>query len=142
MRNRTTSESIIRDVPIDGVDAARELRRRSTPAERALWAALRGRQLNGMKFRRQHAVGRYVLDFWCPEHKLVVELDGGVHDRSDVVASDIDRMEHLAAYGYRVIRFRNDEVFNSLESVLQRISAATASSRSPPLPKLGEGVGG
>src|SRR4051812_36794529 len=81
--------------------AARGLRRDLTPAERALWAALRGRQLGGMKFRRQHLVGPYILDFCCPDHRLVVEVDGGVHEQQ--ADYDESRTEHLNTYGYRVL---------------------------------------
>jgi very-short-patch-repair endonuclease len=106
-----------------GVEAAaRQLRRGMTPAERVLWAALRDRQLAGLKFRRQHAVGPFVLDFYCPASRLVVELDGGVHDGQ--VEQDQARTEHLTGYGYRVLRFRNEEVLGDLEAVLGQIAAA------------------
>ena len=107
--------------------AARELRRQMTPAERRLWYALNRRQLNGLRFRRQHPMGRFILDFYCPERKLVVELDGGIHDRQ--VEHDEARTEQLKEYGYTVIRFQNEEVFADLDSVLARIQAAA-----PPLP--------
>ena len=106
-----------------GVEAAvRQPRRGMTPAERVLWAALRDRRLAGLKFRRQHAVGPFVLDFYRPTSRLVVELDGGVHDGQ--VEPDQTRTEHLAGYGYRVMRFRNEEVLTDLDAVLERIAAA------------------
>jgi very-short-patch-repair endonuclease len=122
-----------------GTDAARRLRQEATPAERVLWEAMRGRRLDGLKFRRQYAIGPYILDFCCTEHRLVVELDGGVHDEPDRAAYDAGRTEDLAAYGYRVLRFRNDAVFDDLEAVLDAIREAAIA---PPLPALGEGVGG
>ena len=99
-----------------------ELRTPETRTEAMVWAALRNRQLGGFKFRRQHAVGRYVLDFYCPAAKLAIELDGPIHDSQ--IEQDEFRTKYLEAYGYRVIRFRNDEVINDLSSVLSRILAA------------------
>ena len=96
-----------------------ELRRRATPAEDILWEALRDRRLAGLTFRRQHGVGSFVLDFFCAACKLVVEVDGIVHDQQ--VEQDRYRTEHLAQYCYRVIRFRNEEVFSDLDAVLERI---------------------
>ncbi len=106
-----------------------------TPAEQMLWEALKGKQLDGLRFRAQHPVGQSVLDFCCPACKLVVELDGDVHDLTR--EQDEARMQHLAAYGYHVIRFRNEEVFSELERVLERISAVTQTLTPP-----GLGAGG
>jgi very-short-patch-repair endonuclease len=93
-----------------------------TPAEEVLWAALRRNQLAGLHFRRQHAMGRFILDFYCPSKKLCVELDGPIHDEQQ--ERDEARTQTLAHQGIRVIRFRNDEVFSSLTSVLRRIELA------------------
>jgi very-short-patch-repair endonuclease len=97
---------------------ARELRRESTDAERALWRALRSRQVGGVKFRRQHPLGPYVVDFLCYEHKLVVEVDGGQHALSP---SDGARTRWLEANGFRVIRFWNNDVLTRTEGVLTEI---------------------
>jgi very-short-patch-repair endonuclease len=83
---------------------------------------LKGRQLAGVKFRRQHPVGPFVLDFYCPERKLVVELDGAVHDAQ--LDRDNARTDQLADYGYRVLRFRNEDVFTNLDSVVRQILEA------------------
>ena len=104
--------------------AAQWMRRDATGAESVLWEALRGRRLAGLRFRRQHPVGRFVLDFFCPACKLVVEVDGPVHDHQQ--ERDAERDAHLAAGGYRVIRVRNEEVLNDLPSVLKRIEAAAS----------------
>lgn len=101
--------------------AARRLRTNLTPAEAKLWEAIRGKQLDGFKFRCQHPVEQFILDFYCPSCKLVVEIDGEIHrDRRDY---DQARTEKLETLGYRVIRFSNDEVMNNLEYVLERIRA-------------------
>ena len=101
---------------------ARRLRLRSTDAERRLWRHLRDRQLAGYKFRRQRPIGRYVVDFLCMEHRLIVEVDGGQRDWN----ADADRLrtEALTASGYRVIRFWNNDVLSNTEGVLQQILQA------------------
>jgi very-short-patch-repair endonuclease len=102
---------------------ARGLRREMTEAEEVLWRALRGRGVGALRFRRQHPVGRFVLDFYCPAAKLCVEVDGDIHDEQE--ERDEARTAALATGGYRVLRFRNEEVLNDLPSVIARIEAAT-----------------
>ena len=97
-----------------------------TPAETALWDAIRGSQIDGLQFRKQHAFARYILDFCCLRHKLVVELDGAVHNTSDAIEHDQLRDDFLASCGYRTLRFRNDEVFANIADVIGRIRAAAA----------------
>jgi very-short-patch-repair endonuclease len=102
--------------------AARSLRTNMTEAEQVLWAALRYRKARGLRFRRQHPVGRFVLDFFCPSAKLAVEVDGEVHDQQ--TERDEERTRVLGAQGIRVLRFRNDDVLSDLPSVVRRITAA------------------
>jgi very-short-patch-repair endonuclease len=101
---------------------AKELRRSSTSAEDSLWQALRYLRLAGSKFRRQHAIGRFIVDFYCPAAHLVVEVDGLIHERQ--VEEDAMRTAFLEEHGLRVMRFRNEEVMTDLESVLASIRAA------------------
>lgn len=108
--------------PAERTAFARHLRRHLTDAERALWRALRGEQL-GVKFRRQHPIGRYTVDFVCLSHRLVVELDGGQHAQS---ARDRHRDAWLAQQGYRVLRYWNHDVLTHLNGVLLHLSAALA----------------
>jgi very-short-patch-repair endonuclease len=108
--------------------AARRLRAEPTPAEEALWQALRAGRLDGLRFRRQHPVGRFVLDFCCPAIRLVVEADGGIHDEQ--VERDEARAEVLHAFGYTTVRIRNEEVLADLPSALAKISAAATALRS------------
>ena len=103
-----------------------ELRRDMTPAERMLWSSLRDRKLAGIKFRRQYPVGSYVLDFYAPSIRLVVEVDGDVHDLPETKAYDARRQAWLAGQGMRVLRFTNGEVSEALE----RIVAVAAELRS------------
>ena len=108
------------------VVAARELRQEETEAEKVLWNALRGKRLNGLKFRRQHPYEKTILDFFCVEHQLVVELDGSIHDLQDQFKSDEDRTQFLNDHGLKVIRFRNEEILKRLPIVLQKIIEITS----------------
>ena len=101
---------------------AKELRQQMTPAEKARWQRLRARRLNGLKFRRQHPLGPFIADFYCAAHRLVVEIDGGIHDLQ--AERDQVRTEQFEAYGYRLIRFSNAQVEQDIEMVLAEIAAA------------------
>jgi very-short-patch-repair endonuclease len=108
------------------VQAARELRGESTRAEEILWQALRGRRLNGLKFRRQHPYGQFVLDMFCVEYQLAIEVDGAVHQTPGQPEYDQARTAFLAEHGIRVLRFPNRTVEYHLEEVLKQIIAATS----------------
>ena len=99
----------------------RELRNNATPAETALWNALRKSQLDGKKFRRQHSVGVYILDFYCPEKRLGIELDGQQHFTEAGQGYDQERTRYLAALNIQIVRFENHEVFENLSGVLTEI---------------------
>ena len=92
-----------------------------TPAEQKLWSLLRRRQTIGVKFRRQHPVSRYIVDFFCHEANLVIEVDGGYHDHPEQKSSDQGRQKELESMGLTVIRFRNKEIEADLEWVLNTI---------------------
>jgi len=101
---------------------AGELRLEPTPAERKLWSILRGDKLNGISFRRQHAIGNYIVDFVSIKKKLIIELDGGQHlEQADY---DVERTRYLEAQGYKVIRFWNNQVENDINGVFRAIEAA------------------
>jgi very-short-patch-repair endonuclease len=100
---------------------ARELRKDLTPAEEKLWARIRNGQLNGAHFRKQHAVGTYIVDFFCAKSKLVIEVDGDSHFEPEQAKYDQERTEWLNEQKeYRVIRFTNDEVHHQIEAVLEK----------------------
>ena len=101
---------------------ARELRKEMTPAEKLLWSRLRNKQLKGLKFRRQHPLGPFIADFYCAARRLVVEIDGDIHDLQP--ERDAARTEQFKQYGYRLIRFRNRQILNDIEDVLVAIEAA------------------
>ncbi len=114
---------------------ARELRQEMTTAEKMLWRRLRNHQLSGFKFRRQAPMGHFIADFYCAECKLVVEIDGDIHDLQ--VEQDKLRTEEMENLGYRVIRFRNEQVEKDIESVLKSILEACRL----PSPKIGRRAG-
>jgi very-short-patch-repair endonuclease len=117
MNDKTTPR--IRGTTPEIEAAARQLRQQLTPAEARLWEAISNRQLNGLRFRCQHPVGRFIVDFYCPAHKLAIEIDGDIH--LDRVEYDTARTDRLEDYGYRVIRFKNEEVLTNLDRVLNAI---------------------
>ncbi|MEJ8800803.1 endonuclease domain-containing protein [Pontibacter sp. H249] len=100
----------------------KELRSSLTPAEAELWKHLKSGGLKGRKFRRQHSVGNYILDFYCPSEQLAIELDGQVHNNISAEHADQERDEYLNNLNIRVLRFENKDVFENLDAVLQEIS--------------------
>jgi very-short-patch-repair endonuclease len=106
----------------ESYERARHLRQESTPAERKLWAVLRGSQLHGVKFRRQHPIGKFIVDFCSPGEKLIIELDGSQH--FDQQQYDQSRTEFLECQGYRLIRFWNNAVMSDMDAVVRAIEDA------------------
>ncbi|SFC13146.1 Very-short-patch-repair endonuclease [Flagellimonas taeanensis] len=100
----------------------KKLRNNATPAEAFLWRHLKAKKLCGRRFNRQHSIKNYIVDFYCAAEKLVIELDGAVHQSSKVQEYDKKRTEILNELGYTVIRLENKMVFENLESVLSEIS--------------------
>jgi len=113
---------------------ARELRHDTTEAEQILWSFLRNRKLSNLKFRHQHHVGNHVLDFYCAEKKLCIELDGSIHELADQKERDKARTALLSARGITVLRFQNSEVQSQIGAVLERIRQAATSPPRPPSP--------
>ena len=105
---------------LDLKERARSMRHEPTPAEAKMWQLLRGNQL-GVKFRRQHSINRYIVDFVCLSHKLVVELDGAGHLESDQANYDQGRTAYLTELGYRVLRFTNEQALTLPRRVLATI---------------------
>ncbi len=111
------------------LENARQLRCKQTDAEQKLWYHLRAHRFMGLKFKRQKPLGRYIVDFVCPERKLVIELDGGQH--SEQTAYDAKRDDWLGSQGYTVLRFWNNEVMQELEAVLEKIRLSLSPGPSP-----------
>jgi len=107
-------------IPPKKTERAKQLRSDSTFPERLLWSRLRGKRLVGLKFRRQHAVGPYFVDFYCAVAQLVIELDGRTHDGR--AAYDRQRTEFLEREGLRVVRYSNDDVLEDVDAVAEDIA--------------------
>ena len=101
------------------IHTARKLRKNQTEAEQLLWGRLRKKQVAGQKFRRQHPIDKYIVDFVCLEKMIIVELDGSQH--ANRTGYDSDRTGFLKAQGFEIIRFWNNEIFNETEAVLEII---------------------
>ena len=97
------------------------LRKAATPSERMIWKRLQKRQIDGYKFRQQHGMGPYVLDFYCPELRLCIEVDGDIHDLPENKEKDRERTIFLNQNRIEVIRFRNEEINENIEDVINRI---------------------
>ncbi len=106
----------------DLIQRARQLRQQQTPAEQLLWELLRNRQLLGRKFRRQHPIGQFITDFFCDDARLIIEVDGAVHQEPTQQERDRAREEVLRQFDYYLLRFTNEQVLNETEQVLQRIA--------------------
>jgi len=117
----TEGEGTYRYSPKYIIELARELRKKSNKPEELMWYLLRDRRFHGLKFRRQHPIDRYIADFYCHELKLVIELDGLVHEGEYQKEYDENRNEYMIASGYNVLRIDADEVMNDCENVLKRI---------------------
>ena len=100
---------------------ARDLRKNLTNAERRLWSRIRGKQLKKFQFYRQKNIGDYIVDFYCPAAKLIIEIDGGQHYSKENILKDEARDKFLNALGFRVLRFSNSDVFNNIEGVVKEI---------------------
>ncbi len=102
-------------------EISRQLRKNMTDAERRLWAKIRMRQLQGYQFYRQKPIGDYIVDFFCPRAKLIIELDGSHHLIGETIEYDRIRDDYLSSLGLRVLRFTNADVLTCIEGVIERI---------------------
>ena len=100
----------------------REMRKEPTDAENILWQELRGHKLNRLKFRRQHSIDKFVVDLYCREKKLIIEVDGEIHDSQK--EKDSLRQKFLEEIGYAVLRIKNEEIINDLKKVLEKIKSS------------------
>jgi shikimate kinase len=122
-------------------ELCRELRKRQTPAEEFFWELVRNRRFDGLKFRRQHPLGRFVADFHCPEHKLAIELDGSIHQRQS--ERDQARYEAINLYGIRVERIKNADILERPEEILEELRQSLTPGFATPSPsEMERGSGG
>lgn len=115
----------------NNVPAARQLRRPLTPTERLLWQQLRDRHLDGLKFRRQHPVGPFVLDFYCEDLRLAIEVDGGVHSTEEQARRDAERQAVLEKMGIRFIRIPAADIEANLEAAVAQLLNRIQTARDP-----------
>ena len=111
----------------------RRLRKQSTQAEITLWQHIRSGRLNGLKFKRQHSIGNYIVDFYCASKRLIVELDGGVHLNPEQIEKDKFRDQNLTEMDFTVLRFTNDEILFNIDYVKERIAEHCRSLTQHPL---------
>jgi len=118
------------------LDLKRRLRSNMTGPETRLWSRLRARQLQGLKFRRQHGIGPYIVDFYCPEQSLVIEVDGNSHADADQIVKDQLRDRYFQSLGLHVIRYINDDILKNLDGVLENLAERLSSGSTSPHPSL------
>lgn len=99
------------------LDIRRALRVNSAPAEEILWEEIRNKKLNGLKFKRQHSIGNYIVDFYCASKRLIIELDGEVHNTSHQKEKDKHRDQNLTEMNFKILRISNSQVLNEIEKV-------------------------
>ena len=102
---------------------AKELRKNETEAEKMLWSKLNKNQIIGLQFRRQHPINIFIADFYCPKIKLVIEVDGSIHEIFEYEEHDIGRSEMLNDFGITVIRFTNEQILNDLDGTIKQIES-------------------
>jgi very-short-patch-repair endonuclease len=114
----------------DQAETRKFLRNHATAAERILWLKLKGKQMLGYKFRRQHGIGQFIVDFYCPELELAIEVDGATHSTSAELEQDAERQSAIEGHGIIFLRFTNKEITENLNHVLITIANAVNSKRS------------
>jgi very-short-patch-repair endonuclease len=118
------------------LDLKRRLRSNMTGPETRLWSRLRGSQLQGLKFRRQHGIGPYIVDFYCPEQFLVIEVDDDSHADADQIPKDQLRDRYFQSLGLHVIRYINDDIMKNLDGLLENLAERLSSGSTSPRPSL------
>ena len=119
----------------------RNLRLQMTAPESRLWSRLRAKQFHGLKFRRQHGVGPYVVDFYCSERSLVIEIDGDTHAEASQVTRDKERDLYLTSLGLDIVRYANGDVIDNLEGVLADLEGKVVPDSTSPTPPYKGGAG-
>lgn len=108
------------------VKKARQLRNNMTKPEIILWSRIMSKKIQGIKFRRQQPILNYIVDFYNHELKLIIEIDGEIHDNSEIAINDMDRENDLISHGFNVLRFKNYEIETELSRVLQKINSVVS----------------
>ena len=114
-------EGMWKGAPVSSFLKAKELRKNETNTEGLLWEHLKGKQIKNYKFRRQHPINLYIADFYCHKLKLVIEIDGEYHFSEEQVLKDLERTTYLNGVGLEVIRFKNEEILENVNTVLSKL---------------------
>ena len=122
-KNLYHDDSMFKGATPETFEKARRLRKNMTPAEKKLWNELKNKKLSGYKFRRQHPVHLFIVDFYCHELELIIEVDGKYHDNTEQIKKDQERTELLKFQNLKLVRFTNDEVMNELKSVIEKLES-------------------
>ena len=128
MKSRVIERNMFYGASRNIFEKAHELRRNMTEAEKILWKELKNRRLFKTKFRRQHPIDIFIVDFYCHEFKLAIEIDGEIHLKKEVIDYDDGRTHDLEKLGIKLLRFTNDKVFTDISTILKEILQATSSS--------------
>jgi len=124
MKKVTVEAEFFYGAPPEIFRISKELRKTTTEAEKELWKHLKGKQIKGYHFRRQHPIHRFIADFFCYKCKLVIEIDGKIHNEITVKERDKERENIIIQYGIKVLRFTNEAILNDIETVLKQIEAS------------------
>ena len=130
-KNKILSNAIYYETNLQTLSKAHALRNNMTPAEKLLWEELRLKKIKGLRFRSQHAIGRFIVDFYCHEKRIVIEVDGGYHLEKYQAIHDYDRTYELEKFGLHILRIKNDEVLNDINNVVRKIENYVASYINP-----------
>ena len=140
MKSISTEYAMYFGAKPDVFKKAKELRKTETQAEKLLWLRLNKNQLSGLQFRRQHPINRFIADFYCPKLKMVIEIDGTIHDLPENKEYDIGRTELLKEFGIIVIRFDNEQILYNIDEVIDKIgqNARKLLTEATEVPQLGD----
>ncbi len=128
-RKRSVDRSMFYNASLEIFKRAKELRENLTPAEQLLWSKINAGKIKGYRFKPQHPIDRFIVDFYCHKAKLVIEIDGEVHENDEQLERDRGRSAELEEFGLKVLRFSNQEVLETMEDVLKIINQTLSNSR-------------
>ena len=128
MKTRVILRNMFYTASRNTFEKARLLRNNMTEAEKMIWDKLKNKQVFNARFRRQHPIGIFIVDFYCHEFKLAIEIDGEIHLEKEVIDYDDGRTHDIEKLGVRILRFTNDQVYNNIDIVLQEILHVLSSS--------------
>jgi very-short-patch-repair endonuclease len=129
---RVIERTMFYDASPNTFDKARILRNNMTAAEKIVWEKLKNRNIFKARFRRQHPIGSFIVDFYCHEYKLAIEIDGEIHLKNEIIEYDDGRSHDIEKYGIKILRFTNNEVFTDLKKIIEEI-LNTIAALEPPL---------